>query len=209
MTKQDFKELVSNKIVYLDGAMGSNLIKRGMPQGVCPEKWILENRDVVVQLQKEYVEAGTNILYAPTFTANRPKLQEYGLENDLVRINKELVAISKEAADGKALVAGDITMTGIQLKPMGTLDIEELLEIYKDLRDEIKKRVDERNKYFVQAIMFFGALLAVGYTGKREYAISALVAGPWLSLLFLFLIYRSFTIGENIKLYDKIWAQIK
>lgn len=132
MKKQDFKELVSNKIVYLDGAMGSNLIKRGMPQGVCPEKWILENRDVVVQLQKEYVDAGTNILYAPTFTANRPKLQEYGLENDLVRINKELVAISKEAADGKALVAGDITMTGIQLKPMGTLDIEELIEIYKE-----------------------------------------------------------------------------
>ncbi len=132
MTKQDFKELVSNKIVYLDGAMGSNLIKRGMPQGVCPEKWILENKDVVVGLQKEYVEAGTNILYAPTFTANRPKLQEYGLENDLVRINKELVAISKEAADGKALVAGDITMTGIQLKPMGTLDIEELIEIYKE-----------------------------------------------------------------------------
>ena len=132
MTKQDFKELVSNKIVYLDGAMGSNLIKRGMPQGVCPEKWIFENRDVVVGLQKEYVDTGTNILYAPTFTANRPKLQEYGLENDLVRINKELVAISKEAADGKALVAGDITMTGIQLKPMGTLDIEELIEIYKE-----------------------------------------------------------------------------
>ena len=132
MTKQEFRELVSNKIVYLDGAMGSNLIKRGMPQGVCPEKWILENRDVVVGLQKEYVDAGTNILYAPTFTANRPKLQEYGLENDLVRINKELVAISKEAADGKALVAGDITMTGIQLKPMGTLDIEELIEIYKE-----------------------------------------------------------------------------
>ena len=132
MTKQEFRELVSNRIAYLDGAMGSNLIKRGMPQGVCPEKWILENRDVVVQLQKEYVEAGTNILYAPTFTANRPKLQEYGLEKDLVRINKELVAISKEAADGKALVAGDITMTGIQLKPMGTLDIEELIEIYKE-----------------------------------------------------------------------------
>ncbi len=132
MTKQEFRELVSNKIIYLDGAMGSNLIKRGMPQGVCPEKWILENRDIVVQLQKEYIEAGTNILYAPTFTANRPKLQEYGLENDLVRINKELVAISKEAADGKALVAGDITMTGIQLKPMGALDIEELIEIYKE-----------------------------------------------------------------------------
>ena len=132
MTKQEFRELVSNKIIYLDGAMGSNLIKRGMPQGVCPEKWILENKDVVVQLQKEYVEAGTNILYAPTFTANRPKLEEYGLADDLIRINKELVAISKQAADGKALVAGDITMTGVQLKPMGTLDIEELIGVYKE-----------------------------------------------------------------------------
>lgn len=132
MTKREFKQLTEQKIVYLDGAMGSNLIKRGMPQGVCPEKWILENKDIVIGLQKEYVEAGTNILYAPTFTANRPKLQEYGLENDLVRINKELVAISKAAAGDSVLVAGDITMTGIQLKPMGTLDIEELIEIYKE-----------------------------------------------------------------------------
>ena len=132
MTKQEWKQLTENKIVYLDGAMGSNLIKRGMPQGVCPEKWIIENRDVVVGLQREYVEAGTNILYAPTFTANRPKLQEYGLQDSLVDINKQLVAISKEAASGKAFVAGDITMTGVQLKPMGLMDFEELVDIYKE-----------------------------------------------------------------------------
>ena len=132
MTKQEWKQLVQNKIVYLDGAMGSNLIKRGMPQGVCPEKWIVENREIVVGLQKEYVEAGTNILYAPTFTANRPKLQEYGLQDQLVEINKQLVAVSKEAAADKALVAGDITMTGVQLKPMGPMDFEELVTIYKE-----------------------------------------------------------------------------
>ena len=124
MTKQEWKQLVSGKVLYLDGAMGSNLIKRGMPQGVCPEKWIIENRDIVVGLQREYVEAGTNILYAPTFTANRPKLQEYGLQDSLVDINKQLVAISKEAASGKAFVAGDITMTGVQLTPMGAMDFE-------------------------------------------------------------------------------------
>ncbi len=132
MTKQGFKEFVQNKIVYLDGAMGSNLIKRGMPQGVCPEKWILENKEIVIGLQREYVEAGTQILYAPTFTANRPKLQEYGMADDLDSINKELVAISKEAAGTKALVAADITMTGLQLKPMGKLDFEELVTIYKE-----------------------------------------------------------------------------
>ncbi len=132
MTKQEWKQLTKGKIIYLDGAMGSNLIKRGMPQGVCPEKWIIDNKDIVVELQKEYVEAGTNILYAPTFTANRPKLQEYGLENRLEEINEKLVAISKEAAGNKAFVAGDITMTGVQLKPMGPMDFEELVMIYKE-----------------------------------------------------------------------------
>ena len=132
MTKQEFKELVSNQIIYLDGAMGSNLIKRGMPQGVCPEKWILDNREIVIELQKEYVEAGTQILYAPTFTANRPKLKEYGLEDKLDEINKGLVAVSKEAAGTKALVAADITMTGLTLKPMGKLDFEELVAIYRE-----------------------------------------------------------------------------
>jgi len=132
MTKQEFRQLVNQKIVYLDGAMGSNLIKRGMPQGICPEKWIIDNREVVVGLQKEYVEAGTNILYAPTFTANRPKLSEYGLEDNLVELNKQLVAISKEAAGDKAYVAGDITMTGVQLQPMGSMEFEELVTIYKE-----------------------------------------------------------------------------
>lgn len=132
MTKQEFKQLCDNKIIFLDGAMGSNLFKRGMPKGVCPEKWILENKDIVIELQKEYVESGSNILYTPTFTANRSKLTEYGLEDELERINAELVAITKTAADGKALVAGDITMTGIQLKPMGPLEFEDLITIYKE-----------------------------------------------------------------------------
>ena len=136
MTRQEFRELTKNRIVYLDGAMGSNLIKRGMPKGVCPEKWILENKNIVVELQKEYVEAGTDILYAPTFTSNRIKLQEYGLEVNLLQINKDLVSITKEAAlsakERVVYVAADITMTGLQLKPMGKLDFEELVEIYKE-----------------------------------------------------------------------------
>ena len=75
MTKQEFKEFCKDRVVYLDGATGSNLIKRGMPAGVCPEQWILDHPEAILELQKEYVEAGTNILYAPTFTCNRIKLQ--------------------------------------------------------------------------------------------------------------------------------------
>ena len=132
MTKQQFRELVEKKIVLLDGATGSNLMKRGMEAGVCPEQWILEHPQVLINLQKEFVEAGSDIVYAPTFTANRIKLAEYGLENEIEKMNKELVRISKEAVAGKALVAGDLTMTGEQLSPMGTLDFEELIEVYKE-----------------------------------------------------------------------------
>ena len=73
-----------------------------MPAGVCPETWILEHPDIFKGLQREYVEAGSNIIYAPTFTANRIKLAEYGLEGRIEEINHRLVALSKEAADGKA-----------------------------------------------------------------------------------------------------------
>ena len=74
MTREEFQTLVKNRAVILDGATGTNLQKAGMPVGVCPEKWILEHPEVLVKLQKEYVEAGTDILFAPTFTANRIKL---------------------------------------------------------------------------------------------------------------------------------------
>jgi len=133
MTKKDkFKQLLERGFIYLDGATGSNLMKRGMPAGVCPEEWILQNRDIMIELQKEYIEAGTNIIYAPTFTANRIKLSEYGLEDRIEEINKELVAISKEAAGDKALVAGDISMTGEQLSPMGKMEFETLVDVYKE-----------------------------------------------------------------------------
>ena len=83
MTREKFIDFTKDHIIYLDGATGSNLVKAGMPSGVCPEQWILEHREVMLQLQKEYVQAGTNILYAPTFTANRVKLAEYHLEKNM------------------------------------------------------------------------------------------------------------------------------
>lgn len=134
MTKEEFQKL-STSYIYLDGATGSNLVKAGMPSGVCPEQWILEHRDVMLDLQKKYVEKGTDILYAPTFTANRVKLAEYGLGDKLFSMTRELVAITREAAasaEHRVYVAGDLTMTGKQLKPMGTMELEELIDIYRE-----------------------------------------------------------------------------
>lgn len=139
MTKQEFQQLCENKIIYLDGATGSNLMKAGMPMGVCPEKWILEHEQALVDLQTAYIEAGTNILYAPTFTANRVKLAEYHLEDQIEEINTRLIQLSKKTAGKKALVAADLTMTGKQLKPMGPLDFEELIDIYKEQIQYVEK----------------------------------------------------------------------
>lgn len=136
MTREKFIDFTKDHIIYLDGATGSNLVKAGMPSGVCPEQWILEHREVMLQLQKEYVQAGTNILYAPTFTANRVKLAEYHLEKNMYSMIHDLVAISKEAAASTpghpVYVAGDITMTGEQLRPMGKMELEDLIAIYKE-----------------------------------------------------------------------------
>lgn len=134
MTKEEFRN-IANSYLYLDGATGSNLVKAGMPSGVCPEQWILEHSDVMFKLQRAYVEAGTNILYAPTFTANRVKLSEYGLQHRMREMISGLTAISREAAAGAAhpvYVAGDLTMTGEQLKPMGKMELEDLIDIYKE-----------------------------------------------------------------------------
>lgn len=126
MTKQEFRELVQAKTLLLDGATGSNLMKEGMPRGVCSEQWIYENPQVLQKLQREYREAGSVVVYAPTFSANRISLANHGLEDKVEELNRGLVCISREAVGEQCYVAGDLTTTGKQDVPY-----EELFEAYK------------------------------------------------------------------------------
>lgn len=130
--RKAFRELLKDKIVILDGATGTNLQKRGMPGGVCPEQWIIEHREVLQGLQREYVAAGSDLVYAPTFSGNRIKLAEYGLADQVAVLNKTLVEISREAVGEDVLVAGDMTMTGQQLEPLGSLTLDALLDCYEE-----------------------------------------------------------------------------
>ncbi len=131
MTRQEFKNWTAAGPVILDGATGTNLMEAGMPAGVCPELWVMEHPDVLAELQRSYVEAGSGIVYAPTFSANRIKLAEYGLTDRLEEINSTLVRLSREAVGAGALVAADMTMTGQQLAPVGELGFEELADVYR------------------------------------------------------------------------------
>lgn len=133
----NFREYLKQGFVILDGATGSNLQEHGMQAGDCPETWILEHPDVFVELQKGYIEAGSDVLYAPTFTCNRIKLAEYGLESRQKELTGRLVGLSRRAVaesgtERKIYIAGDMTMTGEQLYPIGTLPFEELIDVYKE-----------------------------------------------------------------------------
>ena len=131
MTKEEFQKL-AEKVTLLDGATGSNLFVMGMPRGICSEEWILDHPDVLIELQKAYVEAGSQILCAPTFGANRFNLSSYGLGAQVEEMNHELVKISKKAVDGKAYVAGDVTaiVKMIGMSPEATY--EKAMERYKE-----------------------------------------------------------------------------
>ena len=132
MTRGEFRKRVSEGMLFLDGATGSNLQKCGMPPGVCPEQWILENPQHLIRLQREYREAGSDVVYAPTFSANRIKLGEYGAGDKVGEWNRRLVGLCREAVKDSVLVAGDLTMTGEQLAPFGKMDFEELVDVYRE-----------------------------------------------------------------------------
>lgn len=131
MTKQEFQKLTEN-LLFLDGATGSNLMAQGMPRGICTERWVIEHRDVIQKLQKSYIEAGSRIIYAPTFGGNRLSLKQHGLENIIQEINSTLVSYSREIAGNKAFVAGDITTSGQFVTADGEYTYEDAFEMYKE-----------------------------------------------------------------------------
>lgn len=116
--------------VIMDGATGTELQRLGMPRGACTEKWVLDNPDKMLLLQKAYVAAGSRLIYAPTFGANEINLSKHGIKDDLKIMCRDLVAISREAADGLAMVIGDISSTGELVEPYGDMEEDELYAIF-------------------------------------------------------------------------------
>ena len=108
LTKEQFHDLLAQGSMILDGATGSNLQKAGMPKGCCTEEWILNNPHALVELQRRYAEAGSQIIYAPTFQAQPIALERVNLHYQTETVNAHLVALSRSAAPG-CLIAGDLT----------------------------------------------------------------------------------------------------
>ena len=127
--------------MILDGATGTELIKAGMPSGVCPEEWILSHPDVISDIQKRYAGSGSNAVLAPTFGANREVLSRYGLSEKTAEMNIALARLSRAAA-GNALVGGDLSPTGKYLRPIGDMDADTLIDIYFEQAKALDPYVD-------------------------------------------------------------------
>ena len=128
----DFYELLKGPgPVILDGGMGTMLQARGLGLGEYPELAALAHRDWVVDIHRQYARAGSQILCANTFGANREKLSRTG--KTVAEVVPPSIAAARAGAEGKALVALDIGPIGQLLEPTGSLRFEEAVDIFKEV----------------------------------------------------------------------------
>lgn len=118
--------------ILLDGATGTELQKRGYGGGVSAEQWVLEHPDAIRDLHRQYFDAGSDIVLAPTFGANRVKLEEYGILNQVPEYNHRLAGLALDNAKGLGYVAADLTQTGKFLYPVGNVTFGEFVDIYTE-----------------------------------------------------------------------------
>ena len=130
LTKEQLHEKIANGLRFLDGATGSNLQKAGMPRGCCSEKWILENPQALVALQRRYAEAGSQILYAPTFQAQPIALAAVGLEDQTEKLNAQLVQLTRSVSPD-CLVAGNLTTLAAFMDSWDEGNFDILVENYR------------------------------------------------------------------------------
>lgn len=127
----EFKELLKKEFVVLDGAMGTMLQASGLKMGETPEALNIEKPQLLVEIHKKYVDAGSDIIYANTFGANRFKLQKCGYSVD--EVISAAIANAKKACEGThTLVALDIGPIGQLLEPTGTLTFEQAYDVFKE-----------------------------------------------------------------------------
>ena len=138
ITKEAFLNVCAQGPLLLDGATGSNLMKAGMPRGCCTEEWILSNPEKLVALQRGYVEAGSQILLAPTFQAQPIALERVNLQNQAEAVNAHLAALSK-SVNPDVLIAGDLTTLAAFTDSWDPKNFDLLVENY---RRQIKGLID-------------------------------------------------------------------
>src|SRR5690349_16095680 len=130
---ESFKELLAtDRILVVDGAMGTMLYAKGVYINRCYDELNLSGPDLVREVHEEYIRAGADIIETNTFGATAHKLQQYGLEGNLHEINAIAAKIAREAAGDRAYVAGAIGPLGLRIEPYGPTSFEEAKDLFKE-----------------------------------------------------------------------------
>ncbi len=134
MKRNEFAKIVSERILILDGATGTELHKRGSLEGVrTAEELNIKAPEKIQAIYRDYLESGANVILANTFGGNRMKLADYGLEDRLAEINQAGVTLAKDLAKTyKAYVAADIAPLGAYLQPLGRVTFDRAYEIFAE-----------------------------------------------------------------------------
>jgi homocysteine S-methyltransferase len=127
-----FLEQLRDGVVVCDGAMGTMLYARGVFVNRCFDELNLSNPDLVRSVHAEYVEAGADVVETNTFGAHRFKLGPHGFDTQVRKINREGARIAREAAGGRALVAGSIGPLGKPLEPFGNITFADARAAYTE-----------------------------------------------------------------------------
>jgi 5-methyltetrahydrofolate--homocysteine methyltransferase len=130
MNENLFMNLVNERIVFFDGAMGTMLLEAGLPTGGVPEMWNLEKPEVVMDVYRQYYTAGADVVHTNTFGGSALKLGIKGHADQMESINLAAVQLARRVCPKNAFVAGDLGPTGQMLKPMGDATIEILEDAF-------------------------------------------------------------------------------
>jgi 5-methyltetrahydrofolate--homocysteine methyltransferase len=123
------KALADDKVYFFDGGYGTLLQSRGLPAGLSPELWGMEAPDVIRSAYADYVEAGADLITSNTFGGSAPKLEG---KADVFELNRRMVELAREVADGRSFVAGSVGPTGKFVEPLGPLSFREMVDIYRE-----------------------------------------------------------------------------
>jgi 5-methyltetrahydrofolate--homocysteine methyltransferase len=134
-----FRKALTQRVLVLDGAMGTLLQERGLAPGGCPEEMNRLAPETVIGIHAEYVAAGADILVANSFGGNRAKLAHYGMEGAVDEINRRAVALARQAAGDKLFVGGAVGPTGRFVEPVGDVGFDEMVDIFAE---QIKSLAD-------------------------------------------------------------------
>ena len=129
---KDFLATLEERFVIGDGSLGIMLVTRLGSKYRTPEEFNLHQPKDVLQLHRDYIEAGSEVLTTNTFSANRVKLTQSGVANRLEELNRTGVSLAKEAARDRAWVTGSLGPTGKLLEPLGDLSVDEARETYAE-----------------------------------------------------------------------------